>query len=61
MNLAVNRFAGAAPGREPRADRPIRLSLSGLTIRDLEAEALARLARRGFDWTGALARRGETP
>ena len=44
---------GAGAGRVVRP--------SGLTSRDIEAEALVRLARRGYDWSGTLRRGRKTP
>jgi hypothetical protein len=48
IDIHVGRSAGAEP-REAR--RP---GLIGLTGRDIEEEALARLARKGYDWSDAL-------
>ena len=31
---------------------------AGHTVRDIEAEVLVRLARKGYDWTGTLRGRG---
>jgi len=44
--------AGVIEEREARRGR-----LVGLTSRDIEDEALVRLARKGYDWSNALGRR----
>ena len=51
----INRFEDLTAGGGAGAGRVVRPS--GLTSRDIEAEALVRLARRGYDWSGTLRRR----
>ena len=50
-----DRFEHLTAGVRTRASRVVRPS--GLTSLDIETEALARLARRGYDWSGTLGRR----
>ncbi|WP_074316693.1 hypothetical protein [Singulisphaera sp. GP187] len=47
---ALTRFKDLTMGGKARQVEVVRGS--ELTIRDIEAEVLARLARRGYDWTG---------
>jgi hypothetical protein len=54
----IGRFVDATAGGGAEAGRVIRPS--GLTSRDIEAEALVRLTRRGDDWSGTLRRGRET-
>jgi hypothetical protein len=49
-NGVINRFLGPTAGGGSGAGRVIRPS--GLTSRDIEAKALVRLTRRGYDWPG---------
>jgi hypothetical protein len=55
----INRFEGLTEDLGPGASRVVRPSR--LTSRDIEAEALVRLARRGYDWSGTLGRRRRAP
>ena len=55
MGSVIDRFEDLTAGVGSGASRVVRPS--GLTSRDIEAEALARLARRGYDWSGTLGRR----
>ncbi len=50
-----DRFEGLTAGGEAGTRRVVRPS--GLTILDIEAEILVRLAREGYDWSGTLGRR----
>src|SRR6187399_1940463 len=53
----INRFENPTTGAGARSVDPIRPT--GHTSRDIEAEVLVRLARKGYDWTGTLrGRRG---
>ncbi len=52
----INRFEESTTGAGARSVDPIRPG--GYTVRDIEAEALVRLARKGYDWTGTLRGRG---
>lgn len=51
----VNRCEDLTAGGGVGVRRGVRRS--GLTSRGIEAEALVRLARRGYDWTDTLGRR----
>jgi hypothetical protein len=55
----INRF------EDPTADLgagAIRMARhAGLTSRDIEAELLVRLGRKGYDWSGTLGRRRRAP
>ena len=55
----IDRFEDLTAGVGAGASRAVRPS--GLTSRDIEAEALVRLARRGYDWSGTLGRRRREP
>ena len=55
----VNRFEDLTAGGGAGVRRGVRPS--GLTSRDIEAEAFLRLARRGYDWTDTLGRRRRAP
>jgi hypothetical protein len=54
-----NRFEDLTAGVGLGASRVIHPS--SLTSRDIEAEALVRLALRGYDWSGTLGRRRRAP
>ena len=51
----IDRFEDLTAGVGAGASRVVRPS--GLTSLDIETEALVRLARRGYDWSGTLGRR----
>jgi hypothetical protein len=51
----INRFEDLTAGLGAAANRAVRPA--GLTSRNIEAEALVRLARRGYDWSGTLGTR----
>ena len=59
MDSVINQFEDLTAGGGAGAGRVVRPS--GLTSRDIEAEALVRLARRGYDWSGTLRRGRKTP
>jgi hypothetical protein len=48
MEGVLDRFEDLPAGVRANVSRSLRLS--GLTSRDIEAEALVRLARGGYDW-----------
>jgi hypothetical protein len=54
-----NRFEDLTADLGAGAIRVVRRS--SLTSRDIEAEALVRLARRGYDWSGTQGRRRRAP
>ena len=58
-NGVINRFEGLTAGVGAGASRVVRPS--SLTSRDIEAEVLVRLARKGYDWSGTLGRRRRAP
>ena len=58
-NGVINRFEGLTAGVGAGASRVVRPS--SLTSRDIEAEVLVRLARRGYDWSGTLRGRRRAP
>jgi hypothetical protein len=55
----IDRFEGLTAGVGAGASRVARPS--GLTSRDIEAELLVRLGRKGYDWSGTLGRRRRAP
>jgi uncharacterized protein YgbK (DUF1537 family) len=55
----VDRFEGLMTGGGATTIGAVRPS--GLTSRDIEAEILVRLARRGHDWAGTPGRRRGAP
>jgi hypothetical protein len=59
MHCIANRSEDLAMSGEAGAGRVVRLS--GLTSRDIEAESLVRLTRRGYNWSGTLRRGRKTP
>ena len=58
-NGVINRFEGLTAGVAAGTGRVVRPS--SLTSRDIEAEVLVRLARKGYDWSGTLRRRRRAP
>jgi hypothetical protein len=58
----LDQFEDLTSGGETRACRGGKsggvVRRSTLTSRDIEAEILAKLARRGYDWTGSLYEEG---
>jgi hypothetical protein len=56
---AIDRFERLAAGFGAGAGRAV--LLSHLTSRDIQAEALARLARLGYDWSGTPGKRRRAP
>jgi hypothetical protein len=59
MDSVIDRFEDLTAALGAGAIRVVRPS--SLTSRDIEAEALVRLARRGYDWSGTLGRRRRAP
>jgi hypothetical protein len=55
----IDRFEYPSAGLGARMGRVV--LPSALTSRDIEAEALVRLARRGYDWSGAPRKRRRAP
>jgi hypothetical protein len=51
----INRCEGLTTGVGAGSVRSIHPA--GFTCRDIEAEILVRLARKGYDWTGTMRRR----
>ncbi len=58
-NGVISRFEGVAAGAGEVASRVVRPS--GFTSRDIEAEVLLRLARKGYDWSGTPRGRRRAP
>ena len=54
MHSVVSQSEDLAVSSEAGAGRVVRPC--GFTSRDIEAEALVKLARRGFDWSSTLTR-----
>ena len=59
LGSVIDRYEHMTVGVGTGASRVVRPS--GLTSLDIEIEALVRLARRGYDWSGTLGKRRRAP